>query len=203
PAEYSKSLVDTVLELGADFGRGQPKGERVMIEYAQPNTHHSFHIGHLRNAILGEALARLVGFAGFDTIRATYPGDIGLGVITVLWIYQKFYHGKEPAGIHERGQWLLKIYAEAVAMLEPKEGETPAEKALRENYDSERRDLYRKWDAHDPEVRALWLKTRQWSLDELNAIFDMLDIKMDAWFFESDADEPAKAIVEELVVRGI
>jgi arginyl-tRNA synthetase len=201
--EYSKSLVDTVLELGDDFGRGLPKGERVMIEYAQPNTHHSFHIGHFRNAILGEALARIVEFAGFDTIRATYPGDIGLGVITVLWIYQKFYQGQEPEGIHERGQWLLKIYAEAVALLEPKDDETYEEKALRESYDAERRELYRKWDTYDPEVRELWLKTRQWSLDELNAIFDMLDIRMDAWFFESEADEPAKVIVEELVQKGI
>jgi arginyl-tRNA synthetase len=202
-AEYAKNLVDTVLEFGDDFGRGQPKNERVMIEYAQPNTHHSFHIGHFRNAILGESLARIVEFAGFDTIRATYPGDIGLGVITVLWIYQKFYQGQEPDGIHERGQWLLKIYAEAVDLLEPKEGETPNEIALRETYDAERREMYRKWDNNDPIVRALWNKTRQWSLDELNAIFAMLNIKMDAWFFESEADEPAKAIVEELVHRGI
>jgi arginyl-tRNA synthetase len=202
-AEYSKNLVDTVLELGDDFGRGQPKGERVMIEYAQPNTHHSFHIGHFRNAILGEALARIVEFAGFDTIRATYPGDIGLGVITVLWIYQKFYEGQEPEGIHARGQWLLKLYVEATALLQPKDDETPEEKAQREGYEAERRELYRKWDANDPIVRELWLKTRQWSLDELIAIFDTLGIKMDAWFFESEVDEPAKAIVEELVARGI
>ena len=114
-----------------------------MIEYAQPNMQHSFHIGHFRNAILGEALARLVEFAGFDTIRATYPGDIGLGVITVVWIYQKFYQGQEPEGIHERGQWLLKIYVEAVAMLEPKGGRNPEEKAQRETYEVERRELYR------------------------------------------------------------
>ncbi len=203
PAEYSQRLVDMAIEQGPDFGRGQLKGERIMVEYAQPNMLHSFHIGHFRNAILGEALARLVEFAGFDTIRATYPGDIGLGVITVLWIYQKFYQGQEPSGIHERGQWLLKLYIEAVAMFGQKGGESPAEKAQREAYDAERRELYRKWNAKDPAVRELWLKTRQWSLDELNAIFNMLEIKMDVWFFESEADEPAKAIVEELVARGI
>jgi arginyl-tRNA synthetase len=201
--EYSKSLVDIVLKQGADFGRGQPKVERVMIEYAQPNMLHSFHIGHFRNAILGEALARMVEFAGFDTIRATYPGDIGLGVITVVWIYQKFYQGQEPEGIHERGQWLLKIYVEAVAMLQAKDGESPNEKAQREAYETERRELYHQWDAGDPQVRALWLKLRGWSLDELNDIFRTLEIKMDVWFYESEVDEPAKAIVEELVARGI
>jgi arginyl-tRNA synthetase len=203
PAEYSKSLVDTVIQQGIEYGRGEPKGERVMVEYAQPNMLHSFHIGHFRNAILGESLARVVEFSGFDTIRATYPGDIGLGVITVVWIYQKFYQGQEPQGIHERGQWLLKIYVEAVALLQEKGGETQEEKAQREAYEIERRELYRRWDAGDPEVRALWSKLRGWSLDELNDILRMLDIKMDVWFFESEVDEPAKAIVEELVAKGI
>ncbi len=203
PAEYSKSLVDTIIDQGADFGRGDPKGERVMVEYAQPNMLHSFHIGHFRNAILGESLARIVDFAGFETIRATYPGDIGLGVITVVWIYQKFYQGQEPQGIHERGQWLLKIYVEATAMFNKKDDETPAQKAQREAYETERRELYRKWDAGDPEVRTLWSKLRSWSLDELNDIFEMLEIKMDVWFFESEVDEPAKAIVDELIAKGI
>jgi arginyl-tRNA synthetase len=174
-----------------------------MVEYAQPNTHHSFHIGHFRNAILGEALARIVEFAGFETLRASYPGDIGLGVITVLWIYQKFYQGQEPQGVHERGQWLLKLYVEATQLLEEKEGETEEERARRQAYEAERREIYRRWDAGDPEIRALWLKTREWSLEELRDILRMLDIQIDVWFFESEVDEPAKKIVEELVQLGI
>jgi arginyl-tRNA synthetase len=201
--EFSRSAVAAILEQGSNFGRGAPKNERVMVEYAQPNTHHSFHIGHARAALLGEVLARLVQFAGFETIRASYPGDIGLGVITVIWAYDKFYRGQEPEGIHERGQWLLKIYAEATRLLEPKENESAEEKTRREQYETERRELFRKWDAGDPEVRALWLETRQWSLDELQDILRMLDIKIDVWFYESEVDEPAKAIVEELVARGI
>jgi arginyl-tRNA synthetase len=202
-SEYARRVVDEVLASLLDFGRGASKGERVMVEYAQPNTHHSFHIGHFRNTILGEALARLVEFAGFDTIRASYPGDIGLGVITILWAYDKFYKGQEPQGIHERGQWLLKIYVEATAMLEPKENETAEEKGRREAYDAERREMYRKWDAGDPYVRELWLKTRAWSLDELRDILLMLDVHMDAWFFESDVDKSAKSIVEELIAKGV
>ncbi|MCX6066591.1 MAG: arginine--tRNA ligase, partial [Chloroflexi bacterium] len=104
--EYASRVVNTVLTAGSRFGAGAPKVERVMVEYAQPNTHHSFHIGHARNTILGESLARIVQFAGYETIRASYPGDIGLGVITVLWAYDKFYSGQEPQGVHERGQCL-------------------------------------------------------------------------------------------------
>jgi len=202
-SEYARRVVDEVLSLSADFGRGQAKGERVMVEYAQPNMLHSFHIGHARNTILGEVLARLTEFAGFDTIRASYPGDLGLGVITVLWMYDKFYKGQEPEGVHERGQWLLKLYIEANALLTKKENETPEETAQREAYDAQRREMYRKYDAGDPYVRELWRVTREWALEELQAILQLLDVKMDVWFFESEADEPSKAIVEELIQRGI
>ena len=202
-SEFARRVVDEILTAGTEFGRGRSRSERVMVEYAQPNTHHSFHIGHARNALLGESLSRLVEFAGFETIRATYPGDIGLGVITILWAYDKFYKDQEPQGIHERGQWLLKIYAEATALLEPLEGEAPSQKAKREAFDAERRELYRKWDAGDPYVRDLWLKTREWSLAELQDILRILDIRMDVWFFESEVDEPSKAIVEELIAKGI
>lgn len=201
--KYASSVVNTILKQGANFGRGGKKSDRVMVEYAQPNTHHSFHIGHARNAILGESLARIMEFAGFETIRASYPGDIGLGVVTVLWAYNKFYKGQEPRDVHERGQWLLKIYTEATNMLEAKSRETPEEKATRESYDAERREMLRKWDAGDPAVRALWLETREWSMEELREILSMLDIEIDEWFYESDVDEPSKTIVNELLERGI
>lgn len=202
-ADFTRRVVQRVLAEGADFGRGQLIAERVMIEYAQPNTHHSFHIGHYRNAILGEVLARIMEFAGYPTIRASYPGDIGLGVITVLWAYNRFFKGQEPAGVHERGQWLLQIYVKATQLLTPRADETPEETVQRELYEAERREMLRRWDANDPEVHELWRVTRQWSLDELNDILEMLDIHIDAWFFESDVDKPSKAIVDELIARGI
>jgi arginyl-tRNA synthetase len=201
--EFARRVVDTVLAQRLNFGRGAPKGERVMVEYAQPNTHHSFHIGHYRNTILGEVLSRLVEFAGFETIRASYPGDIGLSVITVVWAYKRFYYGQEPQGVHARGQWLGKLYTEAIGLLEPKEAESEAEKQQREACEAERREIYRLWDAGDPEIRQLWLKTREWSLEELRDILKMLDVRMDVWFFESEVDEPSKLIVEELILKGI
>lgn len=196
PPVYAQRVVDSVLDEGDQFGRGAPKNERVMVEYAQPNTHHSFHIGHARNAILGEALARIVSFAGFETIRASYPGDIGLGVITCMWAYNKFHAGQEPQGVHERGQWLASIYTQANTLVrEAGDEENP--------HSLEIREMYRKWDNQDPQVRKLWHDTRQWSLDELEAILALLDINMDVFFFESEVDEPAKQITEELIALGI
>ncbi|MDP1714172.1 MAG: arginine--tRNA ligase [Anaerolineales bacterium] len=202
-AEYARRVMEEVLASRADFGRGAKKNERVMVEYAQPNTHHSFHIGHARNTILGEVLARLVEFAGFETIRASYPGDLGLGVITVMWIYDKLYKGQEPEGVHERGQWLANLYVEATSMLEKQENETPEQTAQREAYDAERREMYRRWDTGDTYVRELWRTTREWSLEELRAVLHMLDVKMDVWFYESEVDEASKTIVDELIAKDI
>jgi arginyl-tRNA synthetase len=203
PKEYALRVIETVNQEGDSFGRGQTKPDRVMVEYAQPNTLHSFHIGHARTAILGESLSRIVELAGFETIRASYPGDIGYGVISCMWAYQKFHEGEEPDGIYERGQWLARIYAEATALLSASRDETPAEEQQRKGYEAEVRDMYRRWDEGDPEVRELWERTRRWSLDELDAILKLLGIHMDVFFFESEVDEEAKQIVDELIQRGI
>jgi arginyl-tRNA synthetase len=203
PAAYARSVIDAVLEQGERFGKGKPKTDRVMVEYAQPNTHHSFHIGHARNAILGEALARIVEFAGFDTVRASYPGDVGLGVIRCVWAYDKFYRGQEPDGVHARGQWLADIYTEATRMVTPTPEDSEGERTQRESYQAEVRETYQAWDDGDPEIRSLWRLTRGWSLEELEAILELLGIEMDVFFFESEVDEPAKEIVEELIGLGI
>jgi len=200
---FAARVVDEAIGRGPEFGKGDPKPERVMVEYAQPNTHHSFHIGHARNVVLGESLARLTEFAGYPTIRAAYPGDVGLGVMTCVWGYQKFHNGEEPPGVHERGQWLAGVYAEANSMVEPAEQETPEQRARREQYDSERRELYRRWDSGDPEVRQLWLMTRKWSLDEFEDILRILGAPIEVFFFESEVDEDAKRIVGELVEAGV
>src|SRR4030067_2825667 len=85
PADFTQRVVDNVLAEGANFGRGVSKGEQVMGEFSQPNTHKAFHVGHLRSAILGDALARILEFAGYEVVRANYIGDIGLHVIKWLW----------------------------------------------------------------------------------------------------------------------
>jgi arginyl-tRNA synthetase len=202
-AIFAGRVVGEVERVGRSYGGGPPRDERVMVEYAQPNTHHSFHIGHARNALLGESLARIVEFAGFPTVRASYPGDIGLGVITCIWAYRRFHLGQEPEGVFERGRWLAEIYTEATRLVTPSDGETDDERRQREAYDRERRELLVRWDAGDPEVRRLWQETRRWSLEELEAILTLMGIKMDVYFFESEAAGPAKEIVAELIARGI
>jgi arginyl-tRNA synthetase len=190
PEKYALRVVDTILAEKDSFGRGNPIPERVMVEYSQPNTHKAFHVGHLRNVILGGALANILEFAGFDTIRANYLGDIGWHVIKWLWCYLKFHAGEEPDG--DRTRWMQEIYSEATRLVE----ENP-------EYEAEARKLFARWDAHDPELVELWQKTRRWSIEGFKEIYEILGAKFDVFFYESEVEEPGKAIVEELIQRGL
>ena len=188
--EYARKVVDTVLEEGDRFGCLPRRGERVMVEFSQPNTHKAFHVGHLRSAILGDALCRLLECAGYDVVRANYPGDIGLHVIKWLWNYQKYHAGERPSENITR--WMGDLYAEASRRLE----NNPEAEA-------EVRALYARWDQRDPELVALWEETRQWSLDGFAEMYKRLDICFARYYFSSMAEQPGKAIVQELIAKGI
>ena len=79
------SLPATLLTDPHTFGHGDPTGKRIMVEYAQPNTHKDFHVGHLRNASIGQAIANLLEFEGNDVLKATYIGDVGAHVAKAVW----------------------------------------------------------------------------------------------------------------------
>jgi arginyl-tRNA synthetase len=189
-SDYASRVVDSVLEQKHRFGSGPATGQRVMVEFSQPNTHKAFHVGHLRSAILGDALARIIEFAGYAVVRANYPGDMGLHVIKWLWGYLKYHNGEEPET--DITQWMGKVYADASRRLE----KNP-------DLESEVRAVYARWDKRDPQIVALWQKTRQWSLEGFHQMYAALDIRFDKYYFNSEEEEPGKQIVEELVERGI
>ncbi len=189
-AAFAGRLIGATLNEGQDFGRGAPQGERVMVEYSQPNTHKAFHVGHLRNVILGAAMSNILEFAGFDTVRANYIGDIGLHVIKWLWCYLKFHAGQEPEA--DRTRWMGDVYAEADRLVEG----NPENEA-------EVRALFVRWDQRDPELVALWEKTRQWSLDGFKRIYELLNARFDVIFYESEVEAPGKALVDDLIARGL
>ncbi len=190
PGEYARRVMDTVLEQGKRFGHGEPKSQRVMVEFSQPNSHKAMHVGHLRSAILGDALARIQEAAGYEVVRANYIGDIGLHVIKWLWHYMKHHAGEKPD--RDITRWMGGIYAEANRLLE----EDPT-------LETEVRELYRRWDRRDPEVYQIWKETRQWSLDGFNQIYQALDIRFDRDYFPSEEEHPGKAIVAQLIQSGI
>jgi len=177
--EFSRLVVDEVLTQGDDFGRGVDKNEQVMVEYSQPNTHKSFHVGHLRSAILGDSISRILEFAGYSVIRSNYPGDMGLHVIKWLWNYMKHHQGEKPET--DITNWMQSLYVEANQYLD----ENP-------DLEKEMRDVYARWDQRNPDIVALWDETRQWSLDGFNQIYGELNIPFDIYYFNSQMEEPGK-----------
>lgn len=190
PSEFSMRVIDTVLEKGAVFGSGDSKNECVMVEFSQPNTHKAFHVGHLRSAILGDALCRILEFAGYEVVRANYYGDIGLHVIRWLWNYMKHHPGEKPP--EDITKWMGDLYTEAVQRLE-------------ENPELERevKEVYARWDRQDPQIVNLWGETRQWSIDGFATMYDVLDIKFDRNYSNSEAEKPGKEVVQKLIDDGI
>jgi arginyl-tRNA synthetase len=188
--EYTQRVVDLVLSQGPNFGRGARLSEQVMVEFSQPNTHKAFHVGHLRSAILGDVVSRILEAAGYDVVRANYPGDIGLHVIKWLWNYMNFHNGEKPT--QDITRWMGDLYLEANRRLE-----------ANPELEAEVRALYARWDQRDPVVVEMWQRTRQWSLDGFNDIYDLLDIRFDRYYFNSQVEISGKEEVEDLIARGI
>ncbi|MCH7472771.1 arginine--tRNA ligase, partial [bacterium] len=106
PDSHAVSLTDPQV-----FGHGEPTGKRIMVEYAQPNTHKDFHVGHLRNASIGQAIANLLEFAGNDVLKATYIGDVGRHVALAMW-------GHKNRGRDQFEKYFIK--ANQLAVTEPR-----------------------------------------------------------------------------------
>lgn len=189
-AEYSRFVIDNVLDRGGTFGHGQSKGERVLVEFSQPNTHKAFHVGHLRNVVLGDAICNILEAAGYDVVRANYINDTGLHVIKWLWNYQKHHMGEQPGD--DKTRWMGDLYVEANRRLEDQPELEP-----------EVRDLFTRWDQRQSDVVELWKKTRQWSLEGFDEIYESLGVRFDHIFYDNELEEPGKLLVEDLIARDI
>jgi len=189
-SEYSSRVIDDVLKEGGKFGCGDSKGELIMVEFSQPNTHKAFHVGHLRNVIVGSVICNILECAGYGVIRANYIGDIGWHVIKWLWNYLNYHKGEVPG--KDKTRWMGDIYTEADNRLE----EHP-------EFEPEVRSLFSRWDNRDPEIVALWEKTRRWSLEGFEQIYDLLDVNFDRIYYESEVEQPGKALVDDLIRSGV
>jgi len=186
---FARRVVDTVLNQSTDYGKSPEQNETVMVEFSQPNTHKAFHVGHLRNVILGGSICRILEFAGYDVIRANYLGDIGLHVIKWMWNYLKNHPGEVPG--EDRTHWMTQIYAEADRLFQIPENE------------AEVRKLYARWNQRDPEIVALWEKTRQWSMEGFEQIYAQLDESFDRVYFESEVEDSGTELVGQLINQGL
>ena len=167
------------------FGQALPQtGKTVMVEFSQANTHKLFHIGHLRGTISGEAIARLLGAAGYKVIRANYQGDLGPHVAKALWGWRQLgYSPEQPPS--KRMALLGQAYAKGSQAYE----DNPQARAAIQKLN---RQIYRQ----DPSVNKLWQQTRQWSLDYFAKIYRRLGVNFDRLYFESEVWQRGREIVK-------
>lgn len=190
--EFGDWVLEDIEEAGEAYGHGTSgEGKKIIVDYAQPNTHKEFHVGHIRNAVLGQSIINILRANGYEVIGASYIGDIGAHVAKALWGLEKF-HKDEDFGKADRARKLGEIYTEATRAVEEHE-ECKAEIA----------EVLQKLEAEEEPWYSLWKKTREWSLDAFRQIFDELGVKPDVWYFESEVEKPGKELVQKMLTDGI
>ncbi len=186
---FNNVLLDVFLHR-EKYGKKNVRKRTVLLEGWQPNTHKAFHIGHVRNAVLGESAARILEFYGYKVIRVSYMGDIGAHVAKWLWYFNKFY--KEEIPKENIGKWAGNIYT--LASVKEEENE---------EYKNEINDVHKRIEEGDKELVKLWKKTRDLCLKDFWKIYKELDCKIDYPYFESDVEIEGKKIVKTLVEKGL
>ncbi|MDA0208517.1 MAG: arginine--tRNA ligase [bacterium] len=192
PVAYRSAVLDDIASAKEAYGcntTGEKK--KIVLEYAQPNTHKDFHIGHVRNAVLGESLVRVLRANGFEVVSASYIGDIGAHVAKAIWGIQKT-GGIGAAPELGKAAWLQEQYASSSHALKEDASLKPEIDAIQERLEAR----------EEPET-GLWTTTRQWSIDAFKAIFAELHVKPDSWYFESEVEQPGKKMVQKLLTDGI
>lgn len=157
----------------------------ILIEFGQPNTHKSPHIGHLFSYIYGESLARILEAAGSKVIRANYQGDIGLHVAKCLWAYRKNMPEIEPATLTEKMSFLQMCYQTGATSYEEQD-------EAKKEIDQLNIDLY---NAEDEELMNLWSTTRNWCVEYYARFEKDLGITYDRSYFETEIASEGKQMV--------
>lgn len=185
---------EEALSAGERFGdRTAVTPEKVMVESVSPNNNKPLHLGHVRNGLIGESVSALLESQGHTVVRAMVLNDRGLAIAKAMVVYAKWGEGKTPESTGQKGD---RFVADWYVMFETKlkAGEPGLEEAAQ--------DVIAKWEAEDPETRALWKTMGAWCVAGQEATYRRLGFRFDATYRESEIYKDGKAIVEEGVASG-
>ncbi len=204
----------------ARFGLTTPTEQSplVMIEYSSPNTNKPLHLGHVRNNLLGFALANIIEANGNRVVKTNIVNDRGIHICKSMLAWLKYGHGETPETSGKKGDHLIgdyyvafdKHYREQVAELcgqYESEGMTPDEAKDKAEKEAplmkEARAMLVKWEQNDPEVRALWKKMNNWVYAGFDETYKALGVNFDKIYYESDTYLEGKEKVLEGLKKGI
>lgn len=181
----------------------------VMIEYSSPNTNKPLHLGHVRNNLLGNALANIVAANGNQVVKTNIVNDRGIHICKSMLAWQKYGNGETPESSGKKGDHLVGDYyvafdkhykAEVAGLME--KGLTKEEAEAASPLMHEAREMLVKWEADDAEVRELWTMMNNWVYAGFDETYQKMGVSFDKIYYESNTYLEGKEKVMEGLEKG-
>ena len=218
PAAWVALLDD--INRDARYGLTTPGDDAplVMIEYSSPNTNKPLHLGHVRNNLLGWALAQIVEACGNRVVKTNIVNDRGIHICKSMLAWQKYGNGETPESSGKKGDHLIGDYyvafdqhyrAEVKELTAKYEAEGMAPDAAKERAEKdsplmqEAHAMLVRWEQNDPEVRALWRKMNEWVYEGFDQTYKALGVGFDKIYYESDTYLEGRKMVLEGLEKGL
>jgi len=185
-----KLLAQKIIKIGSNYGKGS-NNQKILIEYASPNSNKPLHLGHLRNIALGESMARIFQHMGNKVTRTNINNDRGMGVIKAMLMYKKFGNNKTPESEKIKSDHFVgDLYVQYA-------------KNESEEMEEESRVLLRLQEAGDKPTLQLWKKIIGWALSGYQTTYKTFGAKFDKEYYESKIYESGKDIVLKGLKDGV
>lgn len=202
------------------FGRKEVQGSPIVVEYSSPNTNKPLHLGHIRNNLLGWSVSEILRANGENVVRVNLVNDRGIHICKSMIAWQKWGEGCTPESTGKKGDHLIgdfyvlfdKHYKEEVKQLLPAnydelsdEEKEKAKTAAEENSTlmQETREMLRKWEAGDKDIRQLWETMNQWVYDGFDVTYERLGVSFEKIYYESQTYLLGKELVNEGLENGV
>ena len=182
----------------------------IMIEYSSPNTNKPLHLGHVRNNLLGYSLSEILKANGNRVVKTNIVNDRGIHICKSMLAWQKWGNGITPEKAGKKGDHLIGDFyvlfsnklKEETASLEAT-GLSKEEAEAQSPLMAEAREMLRKWEAGDPEVRSLWEMMNSWVYAGFDETYRMMGVDFDKIYYESQTYLEGKQKVLEGLEKGI
>ena len=192
------------------FAKADENSPLVMVEYSSPNTNKPLHLGHLRNILLGYSLASILKACGNRVVKTNIVNDRGIHICKSMLAWQKWGDGATPESTGKKGDHLIgdfyvlfdKHYKAEVKELMTK-GMTQEEAEAASPLMLEAREMLRKWEQKDPEVRSLWEMMNRWVYAGFDETYERMGVDFDKIYYESNTYLEGKEKVLEGLEKGI
>ena len=210
PAAWIELLDDIHADEQYGLTAATPESPLVMIEYSSPNTNKPLHLGHVRNNLLGNALAQIIAANGNRVVKTNIVNDRGIHICKSMLAWLKYGNGETPESSGKKGDHLIGDYyvafdkhykAEVNELME--QGMTKEEAEAASPLMKEAREMLVKWEAGDPEVRALWKKMNDWVYAGFDETYRMMGVSFDKIYYESETYLEGKKKVLEGLDKGL